>query len=402
MTTLTPPAAPLTLLSLYASTRATGELIAVGDGLEVHLYLQAGRIAWGTTTAERFVFRRHLVDAFHVEPQVLEEALVAGQRERRPLGETLVARGILTRAQVREGLRAQVVSALGSLQRCSPTQSLFLPRGANYASYDTSLTFALDELLPPKAGQAVIVDAALGQLQDAVPELSWGAVLAGREVLASVKSAPPAVTLELTHRLGADTDLLVVRASAGNLVAGTLPGGDRSVWCGLPASMPVSSALGIISGLAHRPRPPHDACARGAFDDFGDSRHRTDGLQEILERAICPVGAVVLERTGSPDLWAIARAPLDPFALAQVAAQRQRVLDADVFATRSRQPGAQHLAFQSVLVADLRWWWFGTDLACEQPASLWLALPRAADQGLGWALLATLVRHLCTPERASE
>lgn len=141
-------APPLQLLNRHVAARATGELVAVGDGLEVHLYLQAGRIAWGTTTSDRFVFRSYLVETFHVDQEALQEALLDGQRTRRPLGETLVAWGMLTPEQVREGLQVQVLAALRALLRCNASQSLFLPRGANYAGYEAGLTFALDELLP--------------------------------------------------------------------------------------------------------------------------------------------------------------------------------------------------------------------------------------------------------------
>jgi hypothetical protein len=378
----------------------------VGDCLEVHVFLQAGRIAWGTTTAERFVFRRHLTSAFSVDEQALQDALAEGQRSRRPLGETLVARGILTLDQVREGLRAQVVSALASLERCAGGQTLFLPRGANYGSYDASLTFELGDLVPRRATPvpAVEADDALAQLRMAVPELTWAAALRGRELLASVRGVPPISVLELGHRLTPGTDLLAVRASGGNLVGGMIRGTDRSIWCGLPEEASITSALWAIAGVADRPHAPAEpGCARGHFEAFGDSSSCTAGVQEILERAICPVGVVVLDRSGTPDLWALVRAPLDPHELAQVATQRQRVLDADVYSTRPRRGrGATVLAFQSVMVGDSRWWWFGADLVTAEAASMWLALPRAASQGLGWALLATLSRHLSVPERADE
>lgn len=132
----------------HLSARATGEMIAVGNHLEVHLHLQAGRIAWGTTTAARFVFRNYLSETYKVDEDALREALIDAQRTRRPLGETLVAWGLLTPEQVREGLRAQVVAVLTTLPSCNTSQSIFLPRGAGYAKYEPNLTFDLEELLP--------------------------------------------------------------------------------------------------------------------------------------------------------------------------------------------------------------------------------------------------------------
>ena len=237
-----------------------------------------------------------------------------------------------------------------------------------------------------------------------MPDLGWAAALSGREVLATLRAPPPSAALDLAHRLTPATDLLAVRASGGNLVGGTLPGFNRSIWCGLPADASITAALATISSLAERPQSPEPSCARGQFEAFGESSHTTEGVQEILERAVCPVGVVVLDRSGTPDLWTLARAPLDPAELAQLAAQRQRVLDADVFSTRPKGASSpsRGLAFQSVLVADSRWWWFGADLVTPESASVWLALPRAAGPGLGWALLATLVRHLSIVEQPVE
>lgn len=141
-------APPVAMLLGHLSARATGEMIAVGNHLEVHLHLQAGRIAWGTTTASRFVFRNYLSETYRVDEDALREALIDAQRTRRPLGETLVAWGLLTPEQVRDGLRAQVVAVLTSLPSCNASQSIFLPRGAGYAKYEPNLTFDLEELLP--------------------------------------------------------------------------------------------------------------------------------------------------------------------------------------------------------------------------------------------------------------
>jgi EAL domain-containing protein (putative c-di-GMP-specific phosphodiesterase class I)/CheY-like chemotaxis protein len=139
---------PLRALSRQVEAGATGELVAVGDGLEVHIYLQAGRLVWGTTTEERFVFRRYLVRAFKIDEQVLLDAIADGVVARRPLGETLVGSGVLSEVQVRAALRAQLLASLTSLARCESSKMLFLPRGSNYARYQQSLTFELNELLP--------------------------------------------------------------------------------------------------------------------------------------------------------------------------------------------------------------------------------------------------------------
>lgn len=120
---------------------ATGEFIAVSEAVEVHVYLQAGKLAWGTTSANRFVFLSYLKTVHGIEPLVIQEALAESYRERRPFGETLVRWGVVTFDQVKEGLRTQVVASLISLRALDVAQTLFLPRGTPYAGYDIRLTF---------------------------------------------------------------------------------------------------------------------------------------------------------------------------------------------------------------------------------------------------------------------
>lgn len=405
-----PASPPFLLLARHASASATGEFIAAGDDVEVHVFLQAGRIAWGTTSAERFVFRRHLEETVALDPAALKDVVEECQRSRRPLGETLVAWGLASLAQVRDALRAQVAATLRSLSRCGSAQTLFLPRGATWASYDPALTFELGEFsddAPPPAPLAsspssanVVGQSLLERLLESAPSLSWACALSGRQPVTQLRGPVPPSIPELASRIGADVDLVAIRASGGSVLGGSVDHQRTSVWCGLPPDAGVANALWTLSAMRERPAPTSLACQHGPFEAFGESTQHTGGLEAILERAGCPVGAAVLDGGGAPDLWAVARAPLAPEELGRLAVERQRVLDADVFSTRRAGPSspARGLAFQSALLADQRFWWFGTDLVGGEPASLWLALPRAASQGLGWALLATLARHLASAE----
>lgn len=137
---------PFRQLLRHSMEGATGEFIAVTELVEVHVYLQAGRLAWATTTAERFVFLTYLKTVHSIEPGLLREALAESYRERRPFGETLVQWSVVTFAQVKEGLRAQVLASLSSLRALETAQTLFLPRGSPYAGYDVRLTFDGNEV----------------------------------------------------------------------------------------------------------------------------------------------------------------------------------------------------------------------------------------------------------------
>lgn len=388
---------PFAQLTHLVATAASGEFIVAGDEVEVHVFLQAGRVAWATTSAERFVFRRYLIETLGVDAEALQTVFEDCQRTRRPLGEALVAWNLATAEQVREALRAQVVASLASLERCRTARALFLPRGQHYATYDVALTFELESLRPPEPPVDGLGEA-VESLLATFPGLRWAGVLEGRREV-HVAGAPEAHrAVALANRVSPEVPLLAVRSSGGALVGGLLPGTPNSLWCGQASDAAlgpvlefmVSRLVGVASGAS--------GCVRGGFETFGETEHDGAALQEILERAECPVGAVVLEGAGSPDLWVTARAPLDPVSLGRRAALHQAVLDLDVFEARPVRPAVAGagLPFQSALVADGRWWWFGTDLATRTQSSLWLALPRAAALGLGWALLSTLARRIAS------
>jgi hypothetical protein len=136
------------LLDEKISQGATGELVVVSEGQEIHLYLQRGKIAWGTTTTDRFLFRRYLCETLGVDPEVLSNLVSDCFRHRRPLGEALVQSGLLPGSKVREALGVQAMAAVHALDACvSSAQCLFLNREAPFSSYDSSLTFTLADLV---------------------------------------------------------------------------------------------------------------------------------------------------------------------------------------------------------------------------------------------------------------
>ena len=54
---------------------ASGELICASSALEVHVYLQLGRIAWATDSRHAFVFTRHLQEHAQVTKEQFREVL---------------------------------------------------------------------------------------------------------------------------------------------------------------------------------------------------------------------------------------------------------------------------------------------------------------------------------------
>lgn len=137
---------PLAGLLSEIRSGSTGEFIAAGEGLEVHVYLQAGRIAWGTTSSDRLVFQRTLTEQFGVPRETLSTTLSEGAKMGRPLGEMLVGEGLLSLEQVRTALWAQVSATLWSLAGAKGDRWVFLPRGDRFMTYDARMTFTLDEV----------------------------------------------------------------------------------------------------------------------------------------------------------------------------------------------------------------------------------------------------------------
>jgi hypothetical protein len=143
------------LVGLLSEVRqgSTGEFIAAGGGLEVHVYLQAGRIAWGTTSTERFVFQRTLTERFGVSKEMLAATVAEGAKTGKPLGESLVGEGRLSLEQVRVALWAQVSATLTSLANALEARWVFLPRGERFNDYDARLTFTLEEVTSALKGE---------------------------------------------------------------------------------------------------------------------------------------------------------------------------------------------------------------------------------------------------------
>jgi hypothetical protein len=166
--------APLDTLERLTRASATGELICATDDLEVHVYLQEGRVAWATSSAARFAFSRDLIERTGVDPETLKELVEDCRRNRRPLGETLVEWKLASLEDVRSSLRLQVTHALQSLPGHPSTPTLFLERGAGYLTYDRALTFALEEVLVREApSPGPDARALLRQVLDAVPDARW-------------------------------------------------------------------------------------------------------------------------------------------------------------------------------------------------------------------------------------
>ncbi len=134
---------------------ASGELVCSCSKTEVHVYMQAGRIAWARDSQHRRAFTEYLKEHAGLDQASIEEVLADCQRTRHPLGETLVTWKLASRDQVRAAIRHQMIQALELIEHADPCRTLFLER-AEDDKYDPQFTFQLYELVPAQPGQSVV------------------------------------------------------------------------------------------------------------------------------------------------------------------------------------------------------------------------------------------------------
>jgi hypothetical protein len=390
---------------------ASGELICASPGLEVHVHLQLGRIAWATDSRHAFVFTRHLQEHAEVTKDQFREVLEECRRNRLPLGETLVLWGLATLGQVRAALRHQISCALTELAKANRGQQVFLERAAGYKRYASELTFELsefdDELNPgPESGVtgSAAPQGLLRQIRDAVSDVAWIELLEGELVAdqdppgAAQRVLPPVV--RLTLRDGAE--LVTLRSARGALVGVSLRGG-RTLWCRVGVDSTFASAVSALSAVAGfdeaaLPTPCVEIHRRWTFGDAQSAEVRE--LDDFLGRApdlmaaliVAPLGTELIQGVGHQDI---------PFDWCKDLVRRRAplfALEKDVFSEppEGASPDLEGLGFclRSIASAEAAFWCFGAELGSPSGASAWIFIKREASQGLGWAYLTALTRRL--------
>ena len=306
--------APLDVLRDLADREASGELICVAGEVEVHVFLQRGRVAWATDSEHPRAFARHLQDMTGIDDASFRDILESCQRERRPLGETLVTWGAASHDEVREALRHQLLLALKILARPTQTQSLFLDRTRQYSEYDASLTFAVQSLLetapapaapaaplarPSARPRAATNDAE--RLLATVDDLMWTELFTGVELVAAAPEPTPTPRVGraiIEESLLDGTELVALRDPAGTL-AGARMGRNQSLWCRLSAAGVVGrviSELGIFAMLGGRESPTQGAGERGDAWTFGASDSPVaEALAEFVRTAPSTLAALFID-----------------------------------------------------------------------------------------------------------
>ncbi|HSD88959.1 MAG TPA: hypothetical protein VLB44_15635, partial [Kofleriaceae bacterium] len=136
---------PIDELQRLSRAGVNGELICAASQVEIHVFLQAGRIAWATDSRHPFAFASHLQTIARIDPDTLRQVVEECRRERLPLGETLVEWGLANWDGVRTALAHQISLAVSQLESLDVAQTLFLERG--FRDYNEKLTFAVGDFV---------------------------------------------------------------------------------------------------------------------------------------------------------------------------------------------------------------------------------------------------------------
>lgn len=406
------PRGPARDLSALVGRGLSGEFICASLDVEVHVHLQAGRVAWATNSRQPFAFTRHLQEHAQLGKDQFREALDECRRNRLPLGETLVAWKLATVEQVREALRHQISCALTALAGLARGQTVFLERAREYQQYAAELTFTLGEFAA-ELGVGTEADGhskppgreLLREIREAVSDVTWVELLDGEIVTAQdpdgAAGRVPVPLLKLTLLDGAK--LVTLRSARGTLI-GVSQRSSRSLWCCVPVDATFGTAVSALCASAgfepaERPattqKPPDGGFLIGAHESSVVRE-----LRETLGRASDLVAALVLTPEGPEAFHGVGQGHASSAWCKDIITRRASVfaLARDLFPqdAEAAPQGLEAYGFRNLALATAEGdrWCFGAELAGHTAASIWIFVNRSATFGLGWAYLNALVRRL--------
>jgi len=392
---------PWQTLGRLVEGAATGELILASSGIEIHVYLLDGRVAWATSSTVGNEFLRWLIEEDGIASEVLYDVIEECQRIRGRIGEMLIAWGIATLEQVCNALRCHIAEVLAAVIAHPEGRSLFLPRRM---AYTMEFTFSLAELergLDVK--DAVTRSDAAQQIVtgvlDGVPDAVWVEAIERGEVIARAARGavkPTAAVKDLQRLLGEhDIEALTLRSAANGAVLGQhLRGTSGAVWCGVGSgaklwvtSRVLASAAGVepvVRGEAIRTAPWHEIVDPGAGfipSVFSLAKRSNDELV---------AGFVLGDQGGPTGVW---RCEDGLDAHAAWARRLAPALGTEICATFRCSVAArlyERVALRAVVGNTV---YYGMRIP-KAALVVWLAVRAWVSQGLGWALLQSVSRQI--------
>ncbi len=410
-------------LEELAIAAATGEFIAVKGELEVHMFFQLGRMAWGTNSVKRYAFSSHLFQHCDVDKEAFTDLIETCRQEKQHLGETLVAWGLATQNQVREALASQLVETLLCLVEFDSAQTLFLPR-SSFADYDAGLTFPVDEIIsragflgggpreravspnhrPLEPAQSRQAESIYSDFKKNVPDANWMELLAEGETSATPKSHELRVATVLAPIFFArSADFVAIRSQHSAILGAAMPDKGETLWTGLGEGATIGNALAALSpvlsaNVGHSRLHDHEATA--GWETSGHDEEVPADVRAGFEKTDEVLAVFALDDSGKLR-WAAARSRLPISEVVEDARAWTAVLDMPLIGevlSEGRAPGNSITSYanRSLVVASPALWVFGCNTREGSRSGLWLCMSRSATQGLGWALLSSLARIAST------
>lgn len=390
-----------TVLRDLVRRSASGELVAAGEALEVHVHLHRGRVAWATSSASRGMLVSHLLAHCDLDRDALREVVRECRRSHKRLGETLIEWGVASADDVRAALRSQVREALDTLRQGEPLRALFLPRDTPYAqdlTFDLVEVWAEAEPEAPGAGEAIAE--AAQRLVGAIPEVRWVLALSDASTLfvhGRPRGGEARDFLRSTSRAlaAAGARSATLRCGHGMILGRALSTLGAWVWCGLPPEANLGLAKAVLATVAPdgsvRPPPPlstewttqPSTVQGGALRVIGQALDRSE---ELVTGAVLDPQAVrflVAHRRG-----------VDAVALMRQSSQLVGLMRSSLGSFFAPADDPLRLPHTSLHMEDASFRHFGTCLQEQAGPCLWLVLQRNSTPGLGWALLTSLARQL--------
>lgn len=422
---------PLSTMIALVRDHASGELVCASEDLEVHVYLQRGRIAWATDASRPLAFTRHLLEHTRIDIDTYREFLETCRREKLPLGETLVSWGVATLDEVRDALRLQIDMAVERIQSAGPAQTLFLRRPSQFEGYDTRLTFELDGILAGLAEKTasgegnesvarddasrlervtgvrlIVAETArrtdIERIRASLDGLEWVERLDGTALVESSPPSPGAVTAprvpaDVAARTLLDGAQLVALRLAGATLAGVhLPSG-QSLWCQVAAETTVGAIVTSLTSLLPTPAEPTTSAPPPAGELWMSACADTSlgpTTREFLER--CPEIHGVFVLDGVKTVLGIGRSSISADSFHALVSVRGSALAlASALESAGHGAPAAELSPRRLMSAEADYVLFATELGHHGSGRLvWIALDRACSKGLGWGYLTSLGRQL--------
>ncbi len=394
-----------------------GEMICATASVEVHVFLQSGRVAWATDSSHPFAFGQRIQESASIDERTFRQVVEECRRERLPLGETLVEWGLASWDGVRDALRHQIQMAFSLLRRLPDAQTIFLQR--TYSEYDPTLTFSVDDFLHAEDAESMSLDQSAPislngkpglarQLRQTVEGLSWVEILSAGAVLdrdprEGPEPAAPRGVCDSSICDGAD--FVAIRSARGSIVGLQLPG-DASLWCQLnPASTfgAVVSALWALTADSQSP-PRSTLPSPPTLSSLGSTEQSTFGQDVLPVLARAPeIRAVLRLSPETRDCQGYVDAALDSHWCVDISQRRAPCLGDCSWL--SRDPDTLNsigFYLKTMVSGEGALWCFGAELQADVGGTLWLFIDRSTSQGLGWAYLSALTRNLSRASRLSR